>query len=172
MSEIFNDDMIIQLLNRDGSEDSTVHAPFLRKGRVTFTQNPTLVTRIADCFKLEENFIITQGEDEESVLERSGSTLVEHGTSFLTLHIDKDGNLFTYYLGKGSLDTHYLEGNSAETLLDLVKLYFSIPVRNSENGNLRKVLIIEGYRNFAPRGSELESQLEGFLKEHSIYALV
>ena len=161
MSEIFNDDIIIQLLNRDGSEDSTVHAPFVRKGIVTFTQNPTLVTRIADCFKLEENFIITQGEDEESVLERSGSTLVEHGTSFLTLH-----------LGKGSLDTHYLEGNSAETLLDLVKLYFSIPVRNSENSDLRKVLIVEGYRNFAPRGSELESKLEGFLKEHSIYALV
>ena len=172
MSEILSTDLAIQLLNQDGSDDTTVHAPFLRAGRVTFTGTNSLANRIANCFKLEENFIITQGGDEESVLERSGSTLVEHGTSFLTLHIDKDGNLFTYYLGKGSLDTHYLEGNSAETLLDLVKLYFSIPVRNSENSDLRKVLIVEGYRNFAPKGSELESQLEGFLKEHSIYALV
>lgn len=172
MAEIFKDDMIIKLLNPDGSADNTVHAPFMRKGIVTFTGANSLANRIADCFKLEENFIITQGEDEESVLERRGSTLVEHGTSFLTLHIDKDGNLFTYYLGKGSLDTHYLEGKGAENLLDLVKLYFSIPVRSSENSDLRKILLVEGYRNFAPKGSVLESQLEGFLEEHSIYALV
>ena len=172
MAEILSTDLVIQLLNQDGSGNSTVNAPFLRQGVITFTGTPSLANRIADCFKLEENFIITQGEDEESVLERSSSTLVEHGTSFLTLHIDKDGNLFTYYLGKGRLDTHYLEGKSAENLLDLVKLYFSIPVRDSENSDLRKVLLVEGYRDFAPKGSELESQLEGFLEEHSIYALV
>ena len=172
MAEILKNDLLIELLTKDGTHDSTVSAPFLRAGDITFTGNSGLATRIADCFKLEENFVITQGEDEELVLERKGSTLVEHGTSFLTLHIDKDGNLFTYYLGRGSLDVLYLENKSAETFLELIKLYFSIPVRDSEVTDLRKVLVVEGYRNFAPKGSDVELQLESYLKEHGIYALV
>lgn len=172
MAEILNDDLLIELLTKEGIYDSTVSAPFLRKGQVTFTGKESLVTRIADCFKLEENFVIIQGEDEEPILERRGSTLVEHGTSFLTLHIDANGNLFTYYLGRGSLDVHFLENKGAETLLELVKLYFSIPVRESGVADLRKVLLVEGYRNFAPKGSEVESELESYLKEHGIYALV
>lgn len=172
MAEILKNDLLIELLTKEGTYDSTVSAPFLRAGDVTFTGKESLVTRIANCFKLEENFVITQGEDEESILERRGSTLVEHGTSFLTLHIDESGNLFTYYLGRGSLDVHYLENKGANSLLELVKLYFSIPVRESEVADLRKVLLIEGYRNFAPKGSEVESELESYLKEHGIYALV
>ena len=172
MAEILNDDLLIELLTKEGTKDSTVSAPFLRKGQVTFTGKESLVTRIADCFKLEENFVIIQGEDEEPVLERRGSTLVEHGTSFLTLHIDKDGNLFTYYLGRGSLDVHYLENKGADSILELVKLYFSIPVRESDVSDLRKVLLVEGYRNFDPKGSKVESELESYLKEHGIYALV
>jgi len=124
MVEILKNDLVIELLTKEGTNDSTVSAPF------------------------------------------------EYGTSFLTLHIDKDGNLFTYYLGRGSLDVHYLENKGAESLLELIKLYFSIPVRDSEVRDLRKVLVVEGYRNFAPKGSEVESQLEGYLKEHGIYALV
>ncbi len=47
---------------------------------------------------------MTEDENEEPILERRGSfTLVEHGTSFLALHIDKDGNNLFYYLGRGSL---------------------------------------------------------------------
>lgn len=172
MAEILNDDLLIELLTKEGTNDSTVSAPFLRKGQVTFTGKESLVTRIADCFKLEENFIITEGESGELVLERRGSTLVEYGTSFLTFHIDASGNLFTYYLGRGSLDVHYLENKGADSLLELVKLYFSIPVRGSEVADLRKVLLVEGYRNFAPKGSEVELQLESFLEEHGIYALV
>lgn len=172
MAEILKNDLLIELLTKDGSHDDTVSAPFLRAGDVNFTSVEGLVTRIANCFKLEENFVITQGEDEESILERRGSTLVEHGTSFLTLHIDKDGNLFTYYLGRGSLDVHYLENKGAETLLELIKLYFSLPVRDGEVADLRKVLVVEGYRNFVPKGSDVELQLESYLKEHGIYALV
>ena len=172
MAEILKNDLLIELLTKDGSHDDTVSAPFLRAGDVNFTSVEGLVTRIANCFKLEENFVITQGEDEESILERRGSTLVEHGTSFLTLHIDKDGNLFTYYLGRGSLDVHYLENKGAETLLELIKLYFSLPVRDGEVTGLRKVLVVEGYRNFVPKGSDVELQLESYLKEHGIYALV
>lgn len=172
MVEILKNDLVIELLTKDGSHDDTVSSPFLRAGDVTFTGDSGLATRIADCFKLEENFVVTEGENEEPILERRGSTLVEHGTSFLTLHIDKDGNLFTYYLGRGSLDVHYLENRGAETLLELIKLYFSIPVRDSRVTDLRKVLVVEGYRNFAPKGSKVESQLEGYLKEHGIYALV
>lgn len=172
MAEILKNDLLIELLTKEGTYDSTVSAPFLRAGDVNFTGNEGIVTRVANCFKLEENFVITQGEDEESILERRGSILVEHGTSFLTLHIDKDGNLFTYYLGRGSLDVHYLENKGAESLLELIKLYFSIPVRDSEVTDLRKVLVVEGYRNFAPKGSEVESELESYLKEHGIYALV
>lgn len=172
MAEILKNDLLIELLTKDGSHDDTVSAPFLRAGDVTFTGNESLVTRVANCFKLEENFVIIQGEDEESILERKGSTLVEHGTSFLTLHIDKDGNLFTYYLGRGSLDVHYLENQGAETLLELIKLYFSIPVRDGEVKDLRKALVVEGYRNFAPKGSEVESELESYLREHGIYVLV
>jgi hypothetical protein len=172
MAEILKNDLVIELLTKDGTNDSTVSAPFLRAGEITFTGDVNLAIRIADCFKLEENFVVTEGENEEPILERRGSTLVEHGTSFLTLHIDKDGNLLTYYLGRGSLDVHYLENRGAETLLELIKLYFSIPVRDSEVTDLRKVLVVEGYRNFAPKGSEVESQLEGYLKEHGIYALV
>lgn len=172
MAEILKNDLLIELLTKEGTYDNTVSAPFLRAGDVNFTSVEGLVTRIANCFKLEENFVITQGEDEESILERRGSTLVEHGTSFLTLHIDGEGNLFTYYLGRGSLDVHYLENKGADSILELVKLYFSIPVRGSEVADLRKVLLIEGYRNFAPKGSEIESELESYLKEHGIYALV
>lgn len=172
MAEILKNDLVIELLTKDGTPDSTVSAPFLWAGDITFTGDSGLVTRIADCFKLEENFVITQGKDEESVLERRGSTLVEYGTSFLTLHIDKDGNLFTYYLGRGSLDVHYLENKGADSILELVRLYFSIPVRGSEVADLRKVLLVEGYRNFAPKSSEVESELESYLKEHGIYALV
>lgn len=172
MAEILKNDLLIELLTKEGTYDSTVPAPFLRAGDVTFTGSESLVTRIANCFKLEENFVITQGEDEEPILERRGSTLVEHGTSFLTLHIDGEGNLFTYYLGRGSLDVHYLENKGADSILELVKLYFSIPVRESEVADLRKVLLVEGYRNFAPKGSEIESELESYLKEHGIYALV
>lgn len=172
MAEILKNDLLIELLTKEGTYDSTVSAPFLRAGDVTFTGKESLVTRIANCFKLEENFVITQGEDEEPVLERRGSTLVEHGTSFLTLHIDGEGNLFTYYLGRGSLDVHYLENKGANSILELVKLYFSIPVRESGVADLRKVLLVEGYRNFAPKGSEVESELESYLKEHGIYALV
>ena len=172
MAEILKNDLLIELHTKEGTYDSTVSAPFLRAGDVTFTGKEGLVTRIANCFKLEENFVITQGEDEETILERRGSTLVEHGTSFLTLHIDGEGNLFTYYLGRGSLDVHYLENKGADSILELVKLYFSIPVRESEVADLRKVLLIEGYRNFAPKGSEIESELESYLKEHGIYALV
>lgn len=172
MAEILKNDLLIELLTKEGTYDSTVSAPFLRAGDVNFTGVEGLVTRIANCFKLEENFVITQGDDEEPILERRGSTLVEHGTSFLTLHIDKDGNLFTYYLGRGSLDVHYLENKGADSILELVKLYFSIPVRESEVADLRKVLLVVGYRNFAPKGSEVESELESYLKEHGIYALV
>lgn len=172
MAEILKNNLLIELLTKEGTYDSTVSAPFLRAGDVTFTGSESLVTRVANCFKLEENFVITQGEDEESILERRGSTLVEHGTSFITLHIDKDGNLFTYYLGRGSLDVHYLENKGADSILELVKLYFSIPVRESEVADLRKVLLVEGYRNFSPTGSEVESELESYLKEHGIYALV
>lgn len=172
MAKILDSDLVIELLTKEGTTDSTVSAPFLRSGDITFTQNPSLVKRIANCFKLEENFIITAGEEERPVLERSGSTLVENGTSFLTLHIDEDGNLFTYYLGRGSLNVHYLEGKTAESLLELVKLYFSIPIRDNDGIDLRKVLVVEGYRNFIPKDSELEEQLLGYLKEHEIYALV
>lgn len=172
MAEILKNDLHIELFTKDGEYDSPYPNPVLRAGEVTLTENESLVTRVANCFKLEESFVVTEGENEEPILERRGSTLVEHGTSFLTLHIDKDGNLFTYYLGRGSLDVHYLENKGAETLLELIKLYFSIPVRDSEVTDLRKVLVVEGYRNFAPKGSEVESQLEGYLKEHGIYALV
>ena len=172
MAEILKNDLLIELLTKEGTIDSTVSAPFLRAGDVTFTGKESLVTRIANCFKLEENFVVTEGENKEPILERRGSTLVEHGISFLTLHIDESGNLFTYYLGRGSLDVHYLENKGADSILELVKLYFSIPVRESEVADLRKVLLVEGYRNFAPKGSEVESQLEGYLKEHGIYALV
>ena len=172
MAEILKNDLCIELFTKDGEYDSPYPNPVLRSGQVTITEKENLVTRIANCFKLEENFVITQGKDEESILERRGSTLVEHGTSFLTLHIDGEGNLFTYYLGRGSLDVHYLENKDADSILELVKLYFSIPVRESEVADLRKVLLIEGYRNFAPKGSEVESELESYLKEHGIYALV
>ena len=53
MAEILNDDLLIELLTKEGTYDSTVSAPFLRKGQVTFTGKESLVTRIADCFKLE-----------------------------------------------------------------------------------------------------------------------
>ena len=172
MVEILKNDLSIELFTKDGEYDSPYPNPVLRAGEITVSEKESLVTRIADCFKLEENFIITEGEAEEPILERRGSTLVEHGTSFLTLHIDESGNLFTYYLGRGSLDVHYLENRGADSLLELVKLYFSIPVRESEVADLRKVLLIEGYRNFAPKGSEVESELESYLKEHGIYALV
>lgn len=172
MAEILKNDLYIELFTKDGEYDSPYTNPVLKAGEVTLTENESLVTRIANCFKLEENFVISQGEGEESILERRGSTLVEHGTSFLTLHIDGEGNLFTYYLGRGSLDVHYLENKGADSILELVKLYFSIPVRESEVADLRKVLLLEGYRNFAPKGSEVESELESYLKEHGIYALV
>lgn len=172
MAEILKNDLCIELFTKDGEYDSPYPNPVLRSGQVTITEKENLVTRIANCFKLEENFVITQGKDEESILERRGSTLVEHGTSFLTLHIDGEGNLFTYYLGRGSLDVHYLENKGADSILELVKLYFSIPVKESEVADLRKVLLVKGYRNFAPKGSEVESELESYLKEHGIYALV
>lgn len=172
MAEILNNDLVIELLTKEGTHDSTVSAPFIRAGQITFTHNSDLVKRIANCFKLEENFTITEGEDERSILERKGSTLYEQGTSFLALHIDGDGNLFTYYLGRGSLDVHYLENKNAEPLIELIKLYFSIPVRNVESTDVRKVLLFEGYHNFVPKGSELEVQLESYLEERGIYALV
>lgn len=172
MAEILNNDLVIELLDKEGNSDSTAGTVFLRSGQVTFTHDSSLVKRIANCFKLEENFTITEGEDERSILERKGSTLSEQGTSFLTLHIDRGGNLFTYYLGRGSLDVHYLENKGAESMLDLVKLYFSIPTRGNEGANLRKFLVVEGYHNFVPKASELEEQLERYLEGRGIYALV
>ncbi len=63
MAEILKNDLVIELLTKDGTPDSTVSAPFLRAGDITFTGDSSLAIRNADCFKLEENFVVTEGEN-------------------------------------------------------------------------------------------------------------